>query len=539
MKKHIDNGESLNKKILNGANILADIVASTLGPRGRNVILKQKKMKPVITKDGVTCAQFISLQDPFENAAAQIILQAAEETNQIAGDGTSTSTILARAILQKAQAALAAGACPVEMKRGIEKSVDNIIEALEDFAKPIKSMTDIEKIATISANGDKGIGKLIAMAVDKVGKDGSVSLQEAHSNKTSLEVYEGFRFDSGLFANALVTDERRGTMRYEKCIVLVTDHKIDSIDELLPILEQAARDGRPFIIVAEQVEGQALGAIIYNKMKGDMKVSAIKAPRYGEERREILEDLAMTIGAKFISRLSGIKLSEVQISDLGEAQIVESNNQTTTIVASSDLEAESLVEEKIEVLKERLKHLDVGPEAEKLQERITRLVSGVAVIKVGAPTQIDMIEKKHRIEDALEAVNAAQLEGMLVGGGVTLIRSAEIASQIETLPGDQQKGADIVFEACKEPFRIMCENAGLSPDVYIQKLYESLEFADDDVYSSTGCNNGIDISTGEEVDMMDAGIIDPLKVTKNALKNAASAASTLITTNFAVIDSDD
>jgi len=534
--KHIDNSESLNKKILKGVNTLADAVASTLGPRGRNVILKPKKQKPTITKDGVTVAKFISLEDPFENAAAQIIKQAAEETNQAAGDGTTTSTVLARAILQKAQASLAAGVCPVEMKRGIERAVEAISIMLGNFSRPIQSMDDIEKIATVSANGDKGIGKIIALAIDKVGKDGSVSLQEAHSSETTLDVYEGFRFDSGLLANALVTDERRGVMRYEKCIVLVSDFRIATIDELLPILEQAARDGRPFIIIAEEIEGQALGAIIYNKMRGDMKVAAIKAPRYGEERREILEDLAMTIGAKFVSRLSGTKLEQVKIEDLGEAQIVESSKHITTIVAAESPAAEKLIEERIEALKERLEGLPVGPEAQQLQERITRLVSGVAVIKVGAPTQVDMVEKKHRIEDALEAVNAAQLEGVIPGGGTALIRAVRMIKKYEADTPGQQKGAEIVFEACQAPFRTMCENAGLSPDVYIEKLYEGLKMVE--ICSYPDYNDGIDITTGEPVNMIEAGIMDPLKVTKSALKNAASAASTLLTTNFAIIEDD-
>ena len=537
--KHIDNNESLKKKILDGVNTLADAVASTLGPRGRNVILKQKQRKPLITKDGVTVAKFVSLSDPFENAAAQIIKQAAEETNTSAGDGTTTSTVLARAILQKSQAALAAGACPVEMKRGIEKAVEAITDNLKEMSRPISSMEDIERIATVSANGDKGIGKIIAMAVDKVGKDGSISLQEAHSSETSLDVYEGFRFDSGLLANALMTDERRQCMRYEKCLVLVTDFKIDSIEELMPALELAARDNSPFIIIAEHIEGQALGAIIWNKMNGNMKVSAIKAPRYGEERRSILEDLAITIGATFVSQQSGLKLRDVTMTDFGHARIVEANKSTTTIVADENPHADAAVQERIEALKEQLKDMDVGPEAVALQERITRLASGVAVIKVGAPTHVDMIEKKHRIEDALEAVNAAQLEGVLPGGGTALIRAVDTIEDYDCEPGDQQRGAEIVFEACEAPFRTMCENAGLSPDVMMEKLRTAIK--DNRVFTNENSkpwNGGIDISTGKTVDMMEEGIIDPLKVTRFALKNAASAASTLLTTNFAIIEDD-
>lgn len=321
-----------------------------------------------------------------------------------------------------------------------------------------------------------------------------------------------------------MTDERRQCMRYEKCLVLVTDFKIDTIEELMPALEIAARDNSPFIIIAEHIEGQALGAIIWNKMNGNMKVSAIKAPRYGEERRSILEDLAITIGATFVSQQSGLKLRDVTMTDFGHARIVESNKSVTTIVAEDNPHADAAVQERIEALKEQLKELDVGPEAEKLQERITRLASGVAVIKVGAPTHVDMVEKKHRIEDALEAVNAAQLEGVLPGGGVALIRACQKVQLV--LPNDQHRGGEIILEACKEPFKTMCRNAGLSEDVELNKVY------------GLDGTKGIDISTGDAVDMVEQGIIDPLKVTKCALKNAASAASTLLTTNFAIIEDD-
>lgn len=769
MSKIISGNQELNKKILNGVNTLADVVASTLGPRGRNVIIKSKNLKPIITKDGVSCAREISLSDPVENAAAQVIKQAAEETNTSSGDGpqplyakvltpngwvkmgelkvgdvicgtngslqnvlgifpkgekevfeietsdgrvveccsdhlwsvrthygkrktittkemfesgifdyqpdgnkkykyyipttsvelahkegseadsylfssikerksllqslvntngfinkrglfefsttneqlyldfitlcrslgiqinsakvyrnynpknlynkpiyrvsqtkgykyglrikeirktnrmtemqcikvsnddhlyitndfvpthnTTTSTVLARAILQKSQAALAAGYCPVEIKREIEQAVEEITVHLKEMSRPISNMEDIERIATVSANGDKGIGKIIALAVDKVGKDGSISLQEAHSSETSLDVYEGFRFDSGLLANALMTDERRQCMRYEKCLVMVTDFKIDSIEELMPSLEIASRDNSPFIIIAEHIEGQALGAIIWNKMNGSMKVSAIKAPRYGEERRQILEDLAITIGATFITQQSGLSLRNVTMADFGRARIVESNKFMTTIVAEDNPAAEELVRERIEILKEQLADMEIGPEAERLQERITRLSSGVAVIKVGAPTHADMVEKKHRIEDAMEAVNAAQLEGVLPGGGTALIRAVEKVKS----KGIAKTGASIVFQACEAPFRTMCKNAGLSDDVYINKLKDAINNNEDQYV-------GIDITSGEVVDMIEVGIIDPLKVTRNALKNAASAASTLLTTNFAIIDADE
>lgn len=520
--KYYESGRQLNEKIMNGANKLADAVGATLGPRGRNVILKEKNKRPLITKDGVTVARFVDFEDPFENLGAQVIKQASEATNSGAGDGTTTATVLARSILAKAQPYLATGASPVEIKKGIDKAATEIIEELKKLAREVSTKEEIEQVATISANGDKGIGKLIASAVDQVGKGGAITIQPAQSNETSLELTEGFQFDSGYLANAFVTDERRGIMKYDDCLVLVTDKNITTIEDILPALEIAARDGRSFIIIAEDISGQALAALIMNKMKGTMKVAGIKAPRYGEERRNILSDLAISIGATFISRESGIQLRSVKLEHFGTAQTIESGKRNTTIVGGNQNDDE--VEKRIETLKleiEREKSLSI---CEKIQERITRLASAIAIIKVGASTEVEMIEKKHRVEDALEAVSSAQQEGIIPGGSSALLRVARKVN-VETTNRDQEIGATILKEAIKEPFRKMVDNAGLSPDVYLEKIE-----------NHTNPDAGLNVATGELVNMFTYGIIDPFKVVRCVIENASSAASTLLTTEVGIVE---
>ena len=521
MSRKYEFGTSLHQKILNGANILADNVASTLGPRGRNVILHHPDESPVVTKDGVTVAKFVQLEDPFENVGAQIIKQAAAKTNSEAGDGTTTSTVLARAILAQAQRYLMAGSAPVELKRGMDKAVKVIVENLEDMAMPIKSMDEVAHIATISANNDKVIGKLIAKGVDLAGKDGAITIEEARSVDTTLDLVEGFRFDSGYLASAFVTDEKRGVVKYDEPIILVTDEKIDSVDDLMPALEIAAREGRPFIIVAENIEGQALAALIMNAMRGTMRVAGIKAPRYGEERRNILKDLALSIGATFITRQNNLRLRDVKLAHFGRAKTIESSKSFTTIVGGKGAIYD--VEKRIDLLKAEIKETDSLHECEKIQERVTRLASGIAVIRVGAATEVEMIEKRHRIEDALEAVNAAQLEGIVPGGGVALIRASS-KLKIESDNDDQKLGAKIICEAVKEPLRQMALNAGYSPDILISLVERAKG------------NKGINFNTGKLADLVELGIIDPVRVTRCAVQNAASVASTLITTNHAIIE---
>jgi len=521
VSKKFDSHQELQQKILNGVNKLADNVAATLGPRGQNVILHQKGKNPIITKDGVTVAKFISLDDPFENAAAQIIKQAAEQTNSDAGDGTTTATVLARAIYTHAQKYLLAGASATELKRGMDKAVLAIVENLKTVSCPITSQTDIEHIATISANGDKGIGNLIAMAVDQAGKDGSITIEEARSIDTSLDVVEGFRFDSGYVASAFVNNDRRHCVSYENPLFLVCDCKIEAVEEILPVLEVAARENRPLIIVAEEVAGQALAALIMNTVRGTMRIAAVKAPRYGEERRNILKDLSLAVGACLVSRETKLTLKETKLEHLGSAKSIEVQKGLTTVVdGAGDFDR---IRERVEALKAELKQTESLKECEKIQERITRLISGVAIIRVGAGTEVEMIEKRHRIEDALEAVRSAQMEGIVAGGGMALLNCIDKLA-VETDNSDQQFGVKIIFQAIEEPLRQMAANAGLSSDVVLEKV-RGLEY-----------RRGFNFSTGEIVDLLDDGILDPAKVTRCALQNATSAAGTLITTNHAIIE---
>ena len=519
--KKIDNGITLNDKILSGAEKLSDAVGSTLGPRGRNVIIKNNKTKPMITKDGVTVSRNFELEDEFENLGAQIIKQAAESTVQTAGDGTTTSTVLAFSILSNAQKYLKKGISPVEIKRGIDKAVDSIVKKLEEMSSPIRSVEEIEQVATISANGDRGIGKLIATAVDKVGKDGAITVQEGRTLETSLDIAEGFQFDSGFIANAFITDERRASMRYDECLILVSDKPITTVDEIFPILQFVARDGRAFIIVCEDIEPQPLAALIMNKAKGTMKVTAIKAPRYGEERRNILDDLAIATGARFISRESGIRFDQVKLEDLGTAKTVESSKFWTTIVGGGG--SQERVDERIERIKHEIQLESNLSVAERSQERITRLASGVAIINVGGATEIEMIEKKHRIEDALEAVKSAQEEGIVPGGGFALIAASNLS--IKTDNEEQDCGVKIIKDAVQEPLIKMIKNSGkkVNGDSLADNISKGL---------------GYNIATGKFVNLIEDGIIDPVKVTRCALQNAASAAGTLLTTSFAIVEAE-
>ena len=408
MSRAYESRSSLQQKIIRGANILTNNVASTLGPRGRNVLLQEKGKTPFITKDGVTVAHFVELQDPFENAGAQIIKQAAIQTNSDAGDGTTTATVLARSILAEAQKYILAGTSPTELQRGISLAASEVVKSLEEAARPVKSIEDIRHIATISANNDESIGELIAMAVDRVGQDGSITIEESRSLETSLDVTEGFNLPAGYCASAFINDDRRATMHHDDPLIMVTDHKISAVEPILPILEMVARESRPLVIVCEDIEGQALAALIMNAMRGTMKIAAVKAPRYGEERRNLMRDLALSVGATFITRESGMKLQEVKLPHLGTAKSIECNKYHTTIVGgNADFEK---VEEQIIQLKSLIEQTDLLEECTVFQDRIVRLSSGVAVIRVGGATEVEVTEKKHRIEDALEAVRSAQEE---------------------------------------------------------------------------------------------------------------------------------
>ena len=524
-KKAFDNGSSLNSKIISGVNKLADAVTCTLGPKGRNVVIHQKGKNPFITKDGVTVASHVELEDPFENVGAQIIKQASAVTNTEAGDGTTTATVLARAIVNHAQKYIVAGASPVALKRGMDSAVAEIVENIKQHARPIKTLEDIQHIATISANGDKQIGKLVAMAVDKAGRDGAVTIEEGKSTETTLDIIEGFQMQSGFVSPQFITDERKATMRYENALVLVTDHTVESLEELMPVLEIVAREGKPFIVVADSVEGQALAALILNTVRGTMRVAAVKAPSYGQERKNILKDLALSVGATFISKESGNLLKEVTRKDLGFVKTVEAFKNWSTFVGGSGNYEE--VEKRIESLRSEVLHTSDLAECERIQERITRLASGVAIIKVGGATEVDMVERKHRIEDALAAVKSAQEEGILPGGGVALLR---LVQEIELNTGDEEEdfGRKVIFEACHEPVRNIAKNCGEKADMIVATLLDKDKCRD----FETGYNFALQGYTNMYLE----GVIDPAKVTRCALQNATSAASTLLTTAHAIIE---
>ena len=523
MSKVFCREQQLNTKILSGIDLLADNVASTMGPRGRTVIIHERDRRPYATKDGVSVARAVNItDDSVANVAVQIMKQAAEETANTAGDGTTTSTVLARSILVESQKYLAAGVSPIELKRGIDKVVGVLTEKIKELAKPVTKLEDVENVATISANGDTSIGKLIAEAVDLTGKDGAVTIKEGKSLKTTLEIVEGFRFKGGIAAGQFITNERLGVMKHERPLFLITDERVDDISQLMPTLELAARAKRPLVIVADDIFGEALAALIVNAMRGSMKVAAVKAPSYGKDRYNTLQDMALAVGATFISAQTGKTLADVKLADLGSAKTVESNKLWTTIVGGEG-DPES-ISSRIESLREEFKITEDIGECEKIQERITRLSSGVATIYVGGTTEVEMIETKHRIEDALEAVRSAQEEGVVDGGGIALINAfSKIKNKEIKFDNDQQKIALKIVQAVVEaPLRQMLKNADEPADVIISNVKKR--------------GIGYNIATRKYCYLLPSGIIDPAKVTRVALQNAASVATTLITTNFAIID---
>ena len=528
MARAFNKETELNQKIVSGVKKLCEAVSTTLGPKGRNVIIHQKGKTPFITKDGVTVASHVHLEDPFENLGAQVLKQVSQRTVEDCGDGTTTSTVLAGAILVKSQKYITAGSNPTDIKRGMEKATEAIVEKLKSLSRPISTIEEIENIAKISANGDSKIGKLVATAVDKAGVDGAVSIEEGRAQETTLDIVEGFQFDAGYLSSQFITDERKGSMRYENALILVCDSVIESLDDIMPILEVVTRENKPFIIVSEGVEGQALAALIMNAVRGTAKVAAIKAPRYGQERKNLLSDLALSVGATFIKRESGMLLREAKRSDLGSVKSVEALKGWTTFVGGKGNADE--IEKRIESLKAEIAQTSDLDECKKIQDRITRLAAGVAIIKVGGVTEVDMTERKHRIEDALSAVKSAQEEGILPGGGIALLRAANAISDksITTDNDDEKFGVHIILEACQEPVRRIAENCGLKPDIIVGTLL--------DVNKCSSDWTGFDFHTEEYVNMDTAGVVDPAKVTRCALQNAVSAASTLMTTNYAIVE---
>ena len=524
MTTKMSHGPELRSKILQGVNTLADYVATTLGPKGQNVLIQQKDKRPFVTKDGVTVAAHVEFEDPHVNAGALVVKQVSAMTNSEAGDGTTTSTVVSRSILNQASKYIQSGISPIELKRGLEKCCEVACDGISNLSRPISSTEDIMHIATISANNDKVIGELVSTAVDKVGKNGSISIENGKSHNTTLELVEGFKFQSGFAARAFINDERRGICKYENPMFLVTDSRIENVKDILPALEIAARENRPFVIVADEIEGQALAALIMNTVRGSMKVAAIKAPSYGETRRDIMDDLALTTGAKFFQQSMGHVLTEISLSDFGTAKSIEVSKFKTIIVdGEGDYEK---VDARIEEIKSEISETEDMSEAENLQSRISRLSSGVGIIHVGASSEVELIEKRHRIEDALEAVNSAQQDGVVLGGGMTLLKISEALenANIDFETAGESAALEILNDALQSPFETMALNAGLNPEVIKMKLQGKKE------------SEGINFLTGQIEDLFEAGIIDPAKVTRCALKNAVSVSSTLLLTNHSIVE---
>jgi chaperonin GroEL len=522
MAKQIIFGEDARGKILRGVDQLANAVKITLGPKGRNVVLDKKFGPPSSTKDGVTVAKEIELEDPFENMGAQMVNEVASKTSDVAGDGTTTATVLAQAIYREGMKNVAAGANPMDLKRGIEQAVDFVVQEIHRLSKPTKDHREIAQVGTISANNDPTIGELIAESMEKVGKDGVITVEEAKAIETSLEIVEGMQFDRGYLSPYFVTDPERMEAILEDPYILLNEKKISSMKDLLPILEQTAKMGRPLLIIAEDVEGEALATLVVNKLRGTLTCAAVKAPGFGDRRKEILNDIAILIGGNVISEDIGIKMENVTLNDLGRAKRVTIDKENTTLVEGDGKTAE--IEGRVRQLRIQIEETTSDYDREKLQERLAKLVGGVAVINVGAATETEMKEKKARVEDALNATRAAVEEGIVPGGGVVFIRAIKALEKLK-LEGDQAIGASIVSRALEEPMRQIANNAGAEGSIIVEH-----------VKSARKVNEGFDANTMEYVDMIEAGIIDPTKVTRSALQNASSISALMLTTEALVTD---
>ncbi len=521
--KHITYSEDARGAILKGVNKLADAVKVTLGPKGRNVVIEKKFGSPTITKDGVTVAKEIELPDALENMGAQMVREVASKTSDVAGDGTTTATVLAQAIYREGAKNVTAGANPMELKRGIDLAVKAVIEAVDKMAKPVEG-TEIAHVGTISANNDQEIGKIIAEAMEKVGKDGVITVEEAKGLETNLEVVEGMQFDRGYLSPYFVTDAERMETTLENVKILLYEKKISSMKDLLPILEQVARQGKPLLIIAEDVEGEALATLVVNKLRGTLQIGAVKAPGFGDRRKAMLEDIAILTGGKLITEDLGIKLENVKWEDLGEAKKVLINKDNTTIVTDiDDKKRRESISGRVKQIRTQIEETTSDYDREKLQERLAKLVGGVAVIKVGAATETEMKEKKARVEDAMHATKAAVEEGIVAGGGVAFIRAITAVDKIKA-EGDVAVGVKIVRRALEEPARQIAQNAGEEGSVIVRQLFES------------SGNIGFNAGTGKFEDMVKAGVIDPAKVTKTALINAASIAGLMLTTEAMVAE---
>ena len=521
MAKQLQYSEQARASILQGVNKLANAVKATLGPKGRNAILDKKFGAPTITKDGVTVAKEIELSDPYENMGAQLVKEVASKTSDVAGDGTTTATVLAQAIFREGVKNITAGGNPMEIKRGIDKAVEVIIEELKKISKPCQSKKEISQIGSISANNDHTIGDLIAEAMDKVGKDGVITVEEAKSMSTSLDVVEGMQFDRGYISPYFVTNADRMETTMEDAFLLIVEKKVSAMKDLLPVLEQVAKMGKPLVIIAEDVEGEALATLVVNKLRGTLNVAAVKAPGFGDRRKAMLEDIATLTGGQVISEEVGLKLESVKLTDLGRAKRVNIDKDNTTIVEGAG--DPKRIEGRVKQIKTQVEETTSEYDREKLQERLAEMVGGVAVINVGAATETEMKEKKARVEDALHATKAAVEEGIVPGGGVALLRCIPALDSLK-LNHDQQVGVNIVKRALEEPIRQISINAGAEGSIIVEK-----------VRAETG-NRGYNAGTSEFVDMVEVGVIDPTKVARCALQNASSVSGLMLTTEVMVTD---
>ncbi|MCX5828689.1 MAG: chaperonin GroEL [Deltaproteobacteria bacterium] len=519
--KLIQYDEEARKSILKGVNTLADAVKVTLGPKGRNVILDKSFGSPVVTKDGVTVAKEIELEDRFENMGAQMVREVASKTSDVAGDGTTTATILAQAIYREGAKTVAAGSNPMDVKRGIEKAVAAVVAELKKLSKPTKDQKEIAQVGTISANNDEAIGGIIAEAMGKVGKEGVITVEENKGLDTELDIVEGMQFDRGYLSPYFVTNAEKMEVSLEDAYILINEKKISNMKDLLPILEQIAKMGKPLLIIAEDIEGEALATLVVNKLRGTLHVAAVKAPGFGDRRKAMLEDIAILTGGKMISEDMGYKLENAKIEDLGRAKKIVIDKDNSTIIDGAGKRAD--LEGRVKQIRAQVEETTSDYDREKLQERLAKLVGGVAVIKVGAATETEMKEKKARVEDALNATRAAVEEGIVPGGGVAYIRSLPALDKLK-LEGDQQVGVNIVKKALEEPLKMIAANAGMEGSVVVEKVKEKKG------------SFGFNARTDQYEDMIAAGVIDPTKVTRFALQNAASVASLMLTTQCMIAE---
>lgn len=520
--KEIKFGREAQAAVLRGVNMLANAVKATLGPRGRNVLIEKTFGAPVVTKDGVTVAKEIELEDKFENMGAQMVKEVASKTSDVAGDGTTTATVLAQAMFREGIKLVAAGHDPMKLKRGIDKAVEEVIKEVRGLSKQVKGRREIAQVATVSANGDDTIGNIIADAMEKVGKDGVITVEEGRSLETTMEVVEGMQFDRGYLSPYFVTDPEKMLIELDDPFILLYDKKISSMKDLVPLLEEVARSGKPILVLAEDVEGEALATLVVNKIRGTLKCAAVKAPGFGDRRKAMLEDIAVLAGGRVIAEEAGMKLENASVKDMGRAKKVVIDKDNTTIVSGAGKRAE--IEGRIKQIKAQIEEASGEYDREKLQERLAKLAGGVAVIRVGAATEAEMKEKKARVEDALNATRAAVEEGIVPGGGVAFIRAIKALGDIAGVDDEERAGVNIVRKILEEPLREIANNAGWDGSIVVEKVREG-----------KGAY-GFDAAKLEYTDLVEEGIIDPTKVTRYALQNAASVASLLLTTEALVAE---